>query len=241
VTEFTQPSLTLVTDRTLYRPRSDKKGDPLSLVEAAIAGGVDIVQLRVRTASPDDLGLYAVALRLRELTAGKALFVMTGDIVLAEKTRADGVLLTERSYKPSEARSFLHGAPAVTTIEGDPSRPQLQSGGVRLVGAFARSVTSASRAERGGADYVQIGPAFDKEAKDSPGGGLTLLRKVKDAVHIPVIAFGGVRTPAEVADCLQAGADGVAVTDAIMQAPDPQSSTLALKSAMIAAWRVLHG
>lgn len=231
-----------MTDRTLYRPRPDMKGDFLSLVEAAIAGGVDIVQLRARNAVSDDLGLYAVALRLREMTAGKALFVMTGDVELAEKSRADGVLLPERSYKPSEARSFLRGVQPMPSAEEEAAREHIRlGGGVKLVGAFARSVSGAGRAERGEADYVQVGPIFDKDAGDETHDGLALLRKVKDAIQIPVIAFGGVATPARATDCLRAGADGVAVTDAILQAPDPQAAALALRSALDAAWRVLHG
>ena len=219
--DIPRPNLTLITDRKLYRPRTDKKGDPLSLVEAAISGGVNIVQLRART-SQDDLGLYAVTMRLRELTAGKAQFVVTGDLELAEKCGADGILLPERSYKPSEARAFLRGE-------------------TRLVGAFARSVPTAGRAERGGADYVQVGPAFDPDAPPDAENGLGLLRKVKDAVHIPVIAFGGIRTPAQVGDCVRAGADGVAVTDAITLAPDPQSAAAALRAALDAAWHALRG
>lgn len=218
VTDFPRPSLTLVTDRRLYRPR--QKADPLPIIEAAIAGGVGIVQLRARTDATNDLGLYAVALRLRELTEGKALFVVTGDLELAEKCRADGILLPERSYKPADARAFLRG-------------PRAQA-----VGAFARTVTGASRAERGGADYLQVGPAFDS---DAPGEGVTLLRKVKDAVHIPVIAFGGIQTAEQIADCLRAGADGVAVTEAVTQAPHPQSAAAALRAALDAAWRILHG
>ena len=220
--DIPRPSLTLITDRRLYRPQADKKADPLSLVEAAVAGGVNIVQLRAR-ASQDDLGLFAVAMRLREMTAGQAQFVVTGDIELAEKCRADGVLLPERSYRPSEARAFLYGE-------------------TRLVGAFVRGVPGAGRAERGGADYVQVGPAFDPDAPAGagPDDGLVLLRKVKDAVHIPVIAFGGIRTPAHVGDCIRAGADGVALTDAITRAADPQSAATALRAALDAAWRVLH-
>lgn len=227
--EFPRPSLTLVTDRMLYRPSADKKADPLSLVEAAIAGGVNIVQLRTRSAD-NDLALFAVALRLREMTSGQARFVVTGDLELAEKVHADGVLLPESSYKPSDARTYLRGD---GTDSGD---------GVRVVGAFVHTVTGASRAERGGADYVQVGPIFEKDAPATETeNGLALLRKVKDAVQIPVIAFGGIETPEQVGDCLRHGADGVAVTAAVTLAPDPLIAAAALRGAMDAAWRALHG
>ncbi len=221
----TLPSLTLVTDRTLYRTGSESKADPLSIIEAAIAGGVDIVQLRPRPGTGDDLALYAVALRLRELTQGKARFVVTGDIELAEKCGADGVLLFERSYKPNDARAYLRSHDSSS-----------------VVGAFARTVHGASRAERGGADYVQTGPAFDHDSEPhKASAGLTLVRKIKDAVQVPVIAFGGVNSVDRVVDCLRFGADGVAVTDAILKAPDPYAAATTLRTALNAAWRALYG
>jgi thiamine-phosphate pyrophosphorylase len=221
--DFPRPSLTLITDRKLYRPRADKKADSLSVIEAAIAGGVQIVQLRSSHAERDDIGLYAVAMRLRELTAGAALFVVTGDLELAERCHADGVLLPESSYKPSEARTFLRGDT------------------VRMVGGFARSVHGAARAERGGADYVQVGPAFSADHGDSADSGLATVRKVKDAVHIPVIAFGGIKSGEDAVDCLRAGADGVAVTEAVTKAADPEAAARELRLAINAAWRALYG
>jgi thiamine-phosphate pyrophosphorylase len=215
VTDILLPSLTLVTNRTLYRPEAGDGGIPLSLVEAAIAGGVDTVQLRVPRSDPDDLGLYAVALRLREMTAGKARFIMTGHVELAEKCHADGLLLPERSYKPSDARNYLR-------------QP------VRLVGMFVQSVPGAGRAERGGADYVHVGPVFGESGES--GRIVALLRKIKDAVHIPVIAIGGIETGDHIVECIRAGADGVAVTNAITQAPDPQAAAVTLRAAMDAAW-----
>lgn len=234
VTDIPRPSLTLVTDRNLYRTEAGGAANPLSLIEAAITGGVDTVQLRIRNAETDDLGAFAVAMRLREMTADKVRFIMTGDIQLAEKCHADGLLLPERSYKPSEARQFLRG-------------------GSRLVGAFVQSVEGASRAERGGADYVHVGPAFSEEVDSTPeggaveryalpdNGGLTLIRKIKDAVHIPVIAFGGIAGVEQVEECVRAGADGVAVTDAITKADDPAAAASLLRAALHAAWQAVHG
>ena len=220
MTDFLRPTLTLIIDRNLYRQTAGGKGNPLSLVEAAVSGGVDTIQLRVNRADKDDLGLFAVAMRVRELTQGSALFVMTSELELAERCHADGVLLPERSYKPSEARGYLRG-------------------NVRQVGAFVQSVNGASRAERGGADYVQVGPAFPES--EEMLGGMILIRKIKDAVQIPVIAFGGIMTASQVGECIQAGADGIAVTEAITKAPDPAAAAASMKAALEAAWQSVHG
>ena len=181
------------------------------------------MQLRARSGGSDDLALFAVALRLREMTTGSVPFVVTGDLELAERCHADGVLLFERTYKPSDARGFLRAE------------------GAKTVGVFTRNVPSAAKAERGGADYVQIGPIFDTTTTDpAPDSGLALLRKVKDAVQVPVVAFGGIDSAERAVDCIQAGADGVAVTDLIRSAPEPGIATTALRAAIDAAWRVLH-
>jgi thiamine-phosphate pyrophosphorylase len=205
------PTLTLIVDRRLYRTFKDK--EPLSLVEAAIAGGVTQVQLRPSPGdSADDLIVYAIALRLREMTNGVVPFVVTGDLELAEKCHADGVLLIEKTYKPDVARSFLRG-PHTT------------------VGCYCQSVGSASRAERGGADYVQVGPIFSGRDVDDVGD-LPLIRKVKDAILLPVVAFGGISTRDRVAAVTKAGADGVAVTSAILAAQHPTIAAQELRSVL---------
>lgn len=218
--DFAKPNLTLVVDRRLYRPRKDR--EPVSLVEEAIAGGVTMVQMRVPSGEADgDLGIYAIALRLREITLDRVPFIITGDLDLAERCRADGVLLPgERTYKPSAARGFLRGKDG-------------------LVGCFVRTVAGASRAERGGADYIQVGPVFP-ERKGSPAGevsedGMKLLRKVKDAVNLPVVAFGGISSSRRALDAMGSGADGIAVTHAILSAPDPQEAAASLRTALARA------
>lgn len=208
-----------MTDRNLYRRQADE-ADPLPLIEAALDGGVQAVQLRVRPGETDELGLFAVSMRLRELTAGRSLFFVTGDLELAEKCHADGVMLPEQSYRPSDARAFLRSD-------------------ARFVGAFARDVAEAGRAERGGADYVQVGPIYGDGAITEDE--LALVRKVKDAVHVAVIAFGGIQTAEQVVDCIRAGADGVAVTEGITKAADPRAAAANLRGSLDAAWRAIHG
>ncbi len=191
----------LVIDRLLYRPRADR--EPLSLVDEAIEGGVSLVQFRASAAGSDGLETFALAQRLREITRDRVPLIVTDDIQLAEKCHADGVLLSsEFSYRPSAVREYIRQEPAI-------------------VGCYAPSVATAAKAERGGADYVQVGPVF---AADDPESGVTLLRKIKDAIHLPVVAFGGIATPEQAKLALDSGAEGIALTDAILAADDPRAA-----------------
>ena len=190
--------------------------EPLSLVDEAIEGGVTLVQLRLSGPdTADGLDRYAIAQRLREITAGRVPFVVTNDLELAEKASADGVLLTgAQTYRPTAAREYLRG-----------DQP--------LVGCYVSTVPLAARAERGGADYVQAGPIFaaseDNEIVDE---GLPLLRKIKDAIHLPLIAFGGIDTVELAALAVQNGADGIAVSHNLLTAPDPRAKAAALRAAL---------
>jgi thiamine-phosphate pyrophosphorylase len=209
--DFARPNLTLVIDRQLYRPSVDGT-PPLSLVEAAIDGGVTMVQLRLsERRTGDELATEAIALRLREIAANRVPFLVTADLELADRCRADGVVLIgQRSYRPLAAKEYLR-------------RPD-----GAIVGWYADSVASASRAERGGADFVQIDPYFDETSAEP----LALLRKVKDAIHLPLIAFGSIDSPERAQAALEAGADGIAVSQAILEAPDPRAAAAALLAAM---------
>jgi thiamine-phosphate pyrophosphorylase len=109
------------------------------------------------------------------------------DIVLA--SGAAGVNLPERDISVEDARKLL---------------------GQRLVGRSVHSVQSAVDAERGGADFVIFGPVWssDSHAGTAPQG-LDALAAVARAVHIPVLAIGGV-TADRIAECEAAGAAGYA-------------------------------
>ncbi len=80
--------------------------------------------------------------------------------------------------------------------------------GGRLVGRSVHSLESALRAESEGADYVIFGPVW--ASASHPGfapAGLPALAEVARALHIPVLAIGGV-TEARIAECHAAGAAG---------------------------------
>jgi thiamine-phosphate pyrophosphorylase len=207
---FLTPRLILIIDRRLYRVATEDS-PPLSLVEAAIEGGIEMVQLKFDSGnvSLDDLASNAIAQRLGEMTKNRVPLLVTGDIELADRTRADGlVLIGEKTYRPDDAREYLHGN--------------------AIVGSYADSLRAATIAEHGGADFVQVGPVFSPNNPD----GLTVLRKIKDAVNIPVIAYGDIESPDQAKILIDHGADGIAVSEIILNAQDPKTAAEELKKRM---------
>jgi len=185
-----------------------------AVVKAAIEGGVNVVQLREKDLPAGEL--FSLGIRLREVTRGKALFLINDRVDVAQACGADGVHLPENGLPTSIARWVM--------------------GRNALVGCSVHSVEAAAQAERDGADLVQFGTIFVSPSKpDSPPVGPELLREVADAVSVPVLAVGGV-TPEKAAEVIAAGAGGAAVISAICGADDPKAAAKSLVEAMTEAW-----
>ena len=131
-------------------------------------------------------------------------FVVNDDVDAALELAADGVHLGQAD--PGAERARAHGL---------------------LLG---RSVVSVAQAVAAEADYLGAGPVWDTPSKADadPPIGLDGLRAICAAVSVPVIAIGGIDA-ANAANCIRAGAAGVAVMRA---ATDP-----ALRRAVDAAGR----
>jgi len=131
--------------------------------------------------------LEANAIELVGASPVPVLISSSCDIVLA--SGAAGVNLPERDISVEDARKLL---------------------GQRLVGRSVHSVQSAADAERDGADFVIFGPVWSSESHAGTAPqGLEALAAVARAVHIPVLAIGGV-TQDRIAQCAAAGAAGFA-------------------------------
>ena len=199
--------LLLITDRKLATA-----GSLDTVVESACKAGVRAVQLREKDL--DSRSLFELALRLREITSehGARLFVNDRvDIALA--ARADGIHRPENGFPVPLARRLL----------GEPA----------LVGASTHSLERVQQMQTDGADFVTFGPVFETPSKRKfgPPRGLSALRTVSDAVDIPVFALGGI-TPERAADCLEAGAAGVAVISAVVGSIDIQRVVMDFRAAM---------
>jgi thiamine-phosphate pyrophosphorylase len=206
------PLLYLVTDRTRTAGRP-----LLDVVEAALQGSVEAVQLRERDLSGAELFDLAYRLHALCLTYGARLLINDRiDVALA--VNADGIHLPVDSFAAVDARHLL--------------------GSAALIGASAHSLQQAQAAAAGGADFIVFGPVFDTPSKRrfGPPVGLDALATVTRAMKCPVLAIGGM-TPERVAAVLQRGARGVAVIAAISEAADPRAAAARMRDCLRAATR----
>src|SRR5205085_6913827 len=151
---------------------------------AAVEAGATVVQLRKKGASTGEL--VRLGDHLRDLPA---LFIVNDDVEAALRLHADGVHLGRTDSGLERARS-----------EG------------LLIGLSAASVEDAVAAERNGATYIGAGPVWETPSKTDadPAIGVEGLASICSAVEVPVVAIGGVNA-SNAADCIRAGAEGVAV------------------------------
>ncbi len=194
---------------------TDPRPDLAARVEAAVRGGVDVVQLRDKRAAKEREAreeLLPLAEELRGICArGGALFTVNDDVELARLSAADGVHLGQEDEPPARAREIL--APDA------------------IVGRSATTVEEAREAVREGTDYLGVGTVYATPTKpDADVAGLALVEEVaRENLPVPWFAIGGItlETAPEVA---AAGAPGFAVVRAILDAGDPEAAARELRS-----------
>lgn len=157
-----------VTDRRWLLP-----GEQLTAVtEALIRSGVTCVQLREKQMKDDALLSEARAMLAVCRRHGVPLIINDRPDI-AKKAGADGVHVGQSDGTVEEARKLL-GASAV-------------------IGATAHNVSEALAAEKAGADYLGCGAVFGTTTKqDTTSLPIEELRHICAAVHIPVVAIGGI-------------------------------------------------
>ena len=202
--------LCLVTDRRRCGGRSLEE-----VVDAAVLGGVDIVQLREKDMEAGQL--LDLALRIRDITASRVGLFVNDRIDVALACDADGVQLGENSIPVEVARDLV--------------------GGDLLIGRSVHAVEPAIEASRAGADLLVFGTVFATASHPGrPPSGVGPLAELSGRDTAPVLGIGGI-TPDTVGQVVEAGASGAAVITAITESPDPQEAARALKQAMANAWQ----
>jgi thiamine-phosphate pyrophosphorylase len=187
---------------------------------AALDGGVDLVQLRIKDAV-DDATLLREAAVVREACARTgALFLLNDRPDLVVAAGADGVHVGQDDVSIAEARALV--------------------GPERLVGLSTHSPQQVDDAHRapGGVDYIGVGPVHATPTKPGrPAVGLALVAHAAAQATLPFFAIGGV-DPLTVAAVREAGARRIAVVRAITHADDPAAAARALRATLTQEARV---
>ena len=179
------------------------------VLDAALRGGVDVVQLRDKELDDDELMLAAEPFR-HACDAHGALFVLNDRPDLVAACRADGVHVGQRDVSVADARALV--------------------GDERIVGLSIETVDQLDATA--GADYLGVGAVFTTPTKtDAEAAGLELVHAAAARVAIPWFAIGGIDLE-NVADVVAAGAPGIAVVRAIRDAADPEAAARDLRAAL---------
>ena len=195
------------------RPRGE---DPGPLIEAALRGGVDIVQLREKSLPRREVERAAQTFR-RLCDTYSALFVVNDDPDLARACDADGVHLGQDDMPAAEARAAL--------------------GPDAIVGLSTHSEEQIATAAGQPVDYVSVGPIWETPTKEGrPAVGLDLIRHAAAGAPHPFFAIGGIDA-GNAGEVVKAGAERLCVVRAIRDAADPEAAAADLRQAFASGER----
>lgn len=185
--------------------RSWLNGESLySQVEKALKGGATFIQLREKEL--DEEHFLKEAVEIKELCKRYQVpFVINDNVEIALKMDADGVHVGQSDMEAGSVRAKL--------------------GKDKIIGVSAQTVEQALLAEEHGADYIGVGAVFPTGTKlDAVEVGYDRLREICNAVHIPVVAIGGI-TRDNIIQLKGSGVSGVAVVSAIFASKDMEAAT----------------
>ncbi len=163
------------------------------MVEEAIIGGVEIVQLRAKELSGKEL--MRLACSLREITfKHKIIFIVNDRPDVALASQADGVHLGQDDLEIAYVRKFM---------------------GDKIIGISTHSLEEAQAAQEKGADYIGVGPIFKTVTKpDLMPVGLDLITEIEKEIKIPFFCLGGIDL-GNIKQVIEVGGRRVAISSTI--------------------------
>jgi thiamine-phosphate pyrophosphorylase len=183
-------------------------------LRAALDGGVDVVQLRMKDAE-DDAVLREAAWMREACAAAGVPFLVNDRPDLAARAGADGVHVGQDDLPVAEARGAV--------------------GAGRIVGLSTHAPAQLAAAARAAPDYVAVGPVHATPTKPGrPAAGLGYVRHAAAAAPatLPWFAIGGIDADT-IGAVVEAGARRVVVVRAITEAADPAAAAAALRAALL--------
>lgn len=196
-------TLYLCTDRGLMSTATLEEA-----VEAAIRGGVTMVQLREKDCSSREF--YETALSIKKITDQYQVPLIINDrLDIALAVDAAGLHIGQSDLPASVARRIL--------------------GPDKILGVSAAEPEEAKKAQEEGADYLGVGAMFATGTKKNTRPvSMEKLARIRREVNIPIVVIGGVNET----NCAQfkgTGVDGLAVVSAIIAKPDIEEAARNIK------------
>lgn len=189
------------------------------VLHAAIAGGVQVVQLRDKQLADDELTAVAHAAKALCGELG-ALLIVNDRPQVAVRAGADGVHVGQEDMEVAQARKIVGPDMLVGLSTHAPSE-----------------IDAAVRLDREGSpyvDYIGVGPVHATPTKPGrPAVGAELVSYAFAHAHVPFFAIGGLDA-GNIGEVVKAGARRVCVLRAIAEAEDPEQAARALSAALLA-------
>lgn len=196
--------LYVVTDRSWLNGRSLE-----DQVEEIAASGATFLQLREKHLSEE--AFLEEAKKIKKIATRHGIpFVINDNIEVALRAGADGVHVGQSDMQAKDVRRLI--------------------GEEKILGVSANTVEQAVKAQESGADYLGVGAVFSTSTKlDANDVSFETLRRICEAVTIPVVAIGGIGE-ANVLKLRGSGVHGIAVISAIFASPDVAAATRRLRA-----------
>lgn len=183
------------------------------LLRASSAGGVEIVQLRDKHLSDDELSAVANAARALCEQLGVLLIVNDRPLV-AREAGVDGVHVGQDDMPVEVVREIV--------------------GPDMLIGLSTHAPQEIDAVDPGIVDYIGVGPIHETPTKPGrPAVGVELIEHAAAHAAVPFFAIGGLNA-ANLPEALAAGASRICVLRAITEAEDPERAASALRELLAA-------
>jgi thiamine-phosphate pyrophosphorylase len=184
--------------------------DPVAVTEAAIRGGVDIVQLREKHSSTP--AFLEKALRLQEMLARHTIpLIINDDIEVAQRSGAYGIHVGNNDLPPAQIRNIWTGC--------------------NLLGYSIEYKEQLFNEHTPLSDCLGISPVFSTPTKTDTvtEWGIDGIREIRHITEKPLIAIGNMHA-GNAQEIIRAGADCIAVVSAICQAADPERAAATIRN-----------
>ncbi len=183
------------------------------ILEKLIEGGVDLVQLRGKNRSLDEISALAETL-LRITSPANIPLIINDHAEIAQRVDVQGVHVGQDDDSIAKARAKVNRA--------------------IIIGKSTHTIEQAEAAEREGADYIGFGPIFSTPTKpDYQPIGLAHIREVHQKLAIPIFCIGGIKLE-NLAEVIEAGAKRVVIVSGLLQANDVAGYARRTKQLLVA-------